>query len=286
MQSEQFQLHAQIEAEHWWFVGRRRVLRHLVELLLPSPGATIVDVGCGTGANIAALADRYRATGIDTSAEAIELARSQYPDVEFLRGRAPDDFRDLFAAADLVLLMDVLEHVSDDVGLLASLIDSLRPGAQILITVPADPSLWSPHDLSFGHYRRYDAARLSRLWAELPVAPRLLSCFNARLYPIVKLVRTISRLRGLPAGDAGTDFHRLPKAIDRALARILAGEARPLGKLLTGRSQRGYRRGVSLLAVLARDDVPVVPSAAPQGIIAVPPLDIGPLPTPMDDATC
>ena len=263
MQSEQFQLHAQIEAEHWWFVGRRRVLRHLVELLLPTPGTSVVDVGCGTGANIAALSDRYLATGIDTSGEAIELARRHYPHVEFFCGRAPDDFCDLFAMADLVLLMDVLEHVRDDIGLLARLIDSLRPGAQVLITVPADPSLWSPHDQSFGHYRRYDAAMLERLWAKLPVTPRLLSYFNARLYPIVKLVRTFSRLRGTSAGDAGTDFRRLPKPIDRALASVLAGESRRFADLLSGESQHVYRNGVSLLAVLVREDASFVAPAVP-----------------------
>ncbi len=115
MQTAQFQLHADIEGRHWWFVGRRQIMSRLVaELLPPSPETVIIDVGCGTGANIAALADRYACVGIDTSAEAIELARQRFPQVHFLAGLAPDDLGDLARQARLILLMDVLEHISDD----------------------------------------------------------------------------------------------------------------------------------------------------------------------------
>ena len=105
MQHEQFQLHADIEERHWWFVGRRRILCRLVaEVLPPSPQAAIVDVGCGTGGNIAALADRYPCVGIDTSAEAIELARRRFPKVQFIAGRAPNDLGELAGRLGCFLL--------------------------------------------------------------------------------------------------------------------------------------------------------------------------------------
>ncbi|MGC4001909.1 MAG: hypothetical protein QM811_01660 [Pirellulales bacterium] len=65
-----------------------------------------------------------------------------------------DDLRN----ADLVMLNDVLEHVRDDFLLLSRVMAELRPGAICLLTVPADMALWSPHDVAFGHYRRYDRA--------------------------------------------------------------------------------------------------------------------------------
>ena len=69
MQSPQFLLHADIEQRHWWFVARRRIMRRLVNRVVrPGPDVTVVDVGCGTGANIASLTDAYRCVGIDTSA--------------------------------------------------------------------------------------------------------------------------------------------------------------------------------------------------------------------------
>ena len=253
MRSDQFQLHARIEQTHWWFVGRRRILRSLVERILPPfAGRTIVDVGCGTGGNIAALSDAYRCYGIDTSREAIELARQRFPQVQFYCGQAPDDLGTRMQQADLVLLMDVLEHVRDDARLLRSLVENLTPGARLLITVPANASLWSQHDLSFGHYRRYDQQQFERLWASLPVSPCLVSYFNARLLPLVRLARSWSRHRASALGEAGTDFRVPPRLLNEALASLLGGERHVLLELLEGQRATGYANGVSLIAVLQR----------------------------------
>ena len=109
MQSAQFQLHADIEERHWWFLARRRILRNVVaQVLPPSPDTIVIDVGCGTGANIAAFAGEYRCVGIDTSAEAIDLARRRFANVQFIRGFAPADLGSLIGEAGLVLMMDVL----------------------------------------------------------------------------------------------------------------------------------------------------------------------------------
>jgi len=258
MRTEQFQLHAEIEARHWWFVARRRIVRGLVgRVLPPSPEATIVDVGCGTGANIAALADAYRCVGIDTSDEAIRLARRRFPAVQFLVGHAPGDLGPIASEARLVLLMDVLEHVEDDFAMLSELLGALGPGCHLLVTVPADPTLWSEHDESFGHYRRYEQERLARLWADLPVTPLLVSYFNTRMYPLVRAVRAFNRLRGRASGRAGTDFWMPPGPLNRLLAGTFAGEARvlerALARVLEGHRARGYRRGASLVALLRRE---------------------------------
>ena len=119
MQSPQFQLHAEIEQSHWWFVARRRIMRRIVrEMLPPNRSTTLVDVGCGAGANIATLADDYHCVGIDTSGEAIELAKSRFPRVRYLHGYAPGDLGEIASQSRLFLLVDVLEHVSDDFALL------------------------------------------------------------------------------------------------------------------------------------------------------------------------
>ncbi len=188
MQSAQFQLHAQIEERHWWFVARRQILRELVRRMTQEPlgdQPVAVDIGCGTGANLAAFADEFRCIGIDTCAEAIELASRRFPEATFVCGQAPKDVNRWLAVATIVLLTDVLEHVSDDLGLLKSIVNACAPGTLILISVPADMRLWSPHDVAFGHYRRYDPHGLSELWQGLPIRTRLLSHFNSRLYPLV-----------------------------------------------------------------------------------------------------
>ena len=230
MQTEQFQLHADIEQRHWWFVGRRRIMRRLVAAVLPpsSQETTVINVGCGTGGNIGCLADEYRCVGIDTSAEAIDLARPRFPKVHFLQGRAPADLGPLMEEARLVLLMDVLEHVSDDFALLSELLAAAAPGPISSLTVPADMALWSEHDESFGHYRRYDQARLEKVWAGLPVTPRLVSYFNARL---------------LPAGAAGAGAEPPPRSCGGAGGhRFLA--AQPAGQFPVAGHSGAANRGV------------------------------------------
>ncbi len=255
MQSAQFQLHAQIEERHWWFVARRRIMRGMIATILrdtrtDSSRPRVVDIGCGTGANLAALAGDYDCAGIDTSAEAIALARERFAHIDFVCGFAPHDIADRLARADVVLLTDVLEHVADDRGLLAGIVAALQPGAQLLLTVPANMRLWSLHDEAFGHFRRYDAAGLATVWDGLPVETRMLSYFNARLYPLVRGARAMSRLRGKTAGAAKTDFSLPAEPINRLLTHVFAGESQRLERAMDGKPAAGYRRGVSLMAVL------------------------------------
>jgi SAM-dependent methyltransferase len=275
MQSEQFQLHAQIEDRHWWFVGRRKILRELVHRISPPPASDlietkkrsiVVDIGCGTGANLAALAGEYQCVGIDTSAEAIALARRRFPGVTFVCGSAPQDVAPWLKQASVVMLTDVLEHVENDRALLASIVKACPPGTQILITVPADMRLWSPHDVAFGHYRRYDADNLAAVWAGLPVSPRLVSHFNTRLYPVVRAVRAMSQWRGRTAGEANTDFKLPLKPINAALEKCFEGEAPRLLRAVDTH-KRAYRRGVSLVAVLVRDGNLLTQSKLPTSLV-------------------
>ena len=225
MQTAQFQLHAEIEQRHWWFVARRRIVRKLIgSVLPPNPETTLIDVGCGTGANLAALADDYRCVGIDTSAEAIELARRRFLRVTFLDGFAPRDVpAEILKDARLVLMTDVLEHVPDDYALLSELLAAVQPGTYFLLTVPADPALWSPHDESFGHYRRYRLTDFQSLWAGLPVDTHMVSYFNARLRPVIKSVRWWNRFRRQSAGAAGTDFSLPSGPVNRLLSAVFGG---------------------------------------------------------------
>ncbi len=268
MQSEQFELHADIEQRHWWFVARREILRAVIQTVLPpSHQTTIVDVGCGTGANLAALADDYECIGIDTSPDAVRLAAERFGQVRFVCG---DAYRmpSILAGAGLVLLTDVLEHVPDDFRMLSELLSAMSPGAYLLATVPADLSLWSEHDRAFGHYRRYEPDPFERLWQGLAVTPVFMSHFNTRLYPIVKTVRQWNRLRGKAAGRAGTDFVLPGPLNNRILTRVFAGERRRLARLAGGKHGVPYRFGVSLMALLRRQQGTIRPRRKPGNVSA------------------
>ena len=258
MLDELYDLHAEIERRHWWFAGRRQIMQRVVGRLLaddPAGGGRVLDIGCGTGANLAALAESAAVLGMDSSAKAVELARQRFPEVEFVRGTGPADLAGRLSEVRVAMLMDVIEHLPDDFEAVSGWLSALPVGANLLITVPADPRLWSRHDEVFGHYRRYTLPRLARVWEGLPVTCRLLSAYNARLYPVVRAVRAWRRLRG--GTERGDDFSMSAAPINAGLQRMFAGEARRLLEVMDrpagdGRGQ-GYRHGVSLIAVLRRE---------------------------------
>jgi len=249
---EQFELFARIEHVHWWFVARRRIMQELVARAVPPTGESdAVDIGCGTGGNIAALADRYRCVGIDESEQAIAHARARFPSVEFVRSVDPAVLAPYLARAAVVTCMDVIEHVEQDAAFVEQIVGATRPGATLLLTVPAGMELWSEHDVTNGHYRRYTVDGFAALWATLPVRVRLLSAFNSRLYPVVRAARAVANLRGRAHGDAGTDFSIPSPPVNSLLQRIFAGERSAL-LAAVDTTRRPYRRGVSVIAMLER----------------------------------
>lgn len=246
MDAELYDLHADLEATHWWFVARRRIMTGvLAEVLPPSKQKLVIDVGCGTGANIAHVASLYNVVGMDSEDAAIAHARRRFPDVQFVRGEVPTDFsaaRD----ADAFLFMDVLEHIEDEVGFLHKWIAVAKPGTIFLVTVPADPALWSVHDEKFGHYRRYTVETLRSVWQHEPVRELMLSAFNSRLYPMIKLARAWGRL----IKREESDLQRSSRLVNSVLQRIFAGELARLRAATHGAP--GYSRGVSLMTVLQK----------------------------------
>jgi SAM-dependent methyltransferase len=259
-----YRVNFDLEFRHWWFRSRRQILCDLIrDVLPPSKTALVAEIGCGTAGTIGVLSKDYRCIGVEPSAEAIALARRRFPDIQYLCGFAPEVVRPVASAVRVFLLADVLEHVADDQGLIASLVDMAAPGAYFLITVPADMSLWSSHDEAHGHCRRYDAAMLAGLWRRLPVDARLLSHFNSRLYPLIKMVRVARRwLRGT-WGPAQTDLTMPFRPVNRLLECLFAGEGRVLRDARTGKGG-GYRRGASLVALLEKRTEAAAAQCAPR----------------------
>jgi len=249
---DEIQTHnASIEERHWWFAARRRILRALVDGLAGGRRLSIVDVGCSTGGNAGSLSDAHEVAGFDASETAIRIASQRFPKARFRQAVDLEPIRVAARTADLVLLMDVIEHVEDDFHFLSSVARELAPGAHLLVTVPAHPELWSAHDVASQHWRRYTSARFERVWRDLPLEPRLVTHCNALLAPLVRAAR---KLRGSkdPAHGSGADLAVPAAPVNAILRWTFEREAGPLVRSLREGGAAPYRDGISLLAILRR----------------------------------
>jgi len=247
-------LHADIEERHWWFVSRRLIVAQVLRSVLPThSGCTVLDLGCGTGGNLGALASEYACTGVELDGEAVRFAKNRYPEVDFHEGSILDPGAwPVHGKVDACLLMDVLEHLDDDRGAIRSATKFLKPGGHLLITVPAEPALWSRHDEYHEHRRRYMPADIRALLSDLPLAEVLITGFNARLFWPIKLWRWVQAQVPLlrHRGTTG-DLHMPPAIVNRLLTWVLAGESVRVQASLN-ESGLPYPRGVSLLALLRK----------------------------------
>lgn len=208
MEDEEYEALRRVEDAHWWFRGRReRALRLAGEHGI---GGRILDVGCGTGANAAAFGD---VVAVDLSRRAVlgtrerGIRRVARADI----GRLP--FRS--GAFDAVLAFDVLEHLEDDLAGLREIGRVLRGSA--IVTVPACPPLYGPHDRALHHHRRYGRAQFLALArrAGFP-AVRHIGYYAGSAFPLLLAWRWIQKtlVRGRGRSDMG---RRVPSWLNRLL---------------------------------------------------------------------
>jgi len=252
-----YALHDAIEDRHWWFTGRREIIGAVLEAVFPISGtATVIDVGCGTGGNLAYFARRYQTIGMDSSPLAAEKARIRSPRSMVIVGDSAEALDGCpLKGRTAWLFLDVLEHLHDDGDFFSRFAFKMRCNDIVMLAVPAGPHLWSPHDMAFGHVRRYTKKRLEQVWEELPFSVLLCSFFNSRLYPLVRVIRWLKCKKRNAADHTQTDFHIHIPFVNTILYNIFKGESKRLVPCLTG--ARGYKRGVSLMAVLKKCADPV-----------------------------
>ena len=233
------------EERHFWFVGTRRIVLHALARRLPfiSTSSTralaLLDLGCGTGFTVACGRRLGQWTGLDTSTEALRLARQRVPSATWIKGTATAlPFPD--ASFDGLTCLDVIEHIKDDLSVVREIHRVLAPGGVGVLTVPGWPLLFGPHDLALGHVRRYKRAQLHELLSAARLHIELLSSYNLLLAPALIATRL---LLNLVPRKAGTDVGLTPSWVNRPLAWLLGQE-----RLLADRLP--LRGGISLLAIV------------------------------------
>ena len=235
---EQIELKASLEERHWWYRGRRRIVLEAIERLRLPAEARLLDAGCGSGAMLDHLRRFGSVTGVDVNVAAVEYAleRGAGP----VKTAAVDHLPFADQEFDLVLCLDVLEHVPDDRQVLAELRRVSSKGGFLIASVPAYPALWSPHDVAAGHCRRYRGGEL-RARAE-DAGWRVLreTSFNTLLLPAAACVRIAARAR---RARPRSNLLSTPRWADRALELPLRLEAAAI------RRGRSLRAGLTQLAV-------------------------------------
>jgi SAM-dependent methyltransferase len=200
MQAHHYPLVYQVEETHWWYLGRRRIIQSLVGKILqrlnsPTPG--ILDVGCGTGANLKMLAAFGKAEGVDISEQAVDFCRERGLNSVKLGAAEQLPYED--ASFELVTALDVIEHLDDDVAGLREMRRVLSRDGRLLLFVPAFMFLWGVQDDVSNHRRRYTLPHLLRVVEEAGFSIEWSSYANISFFIPVLLVRTVMRWLSLRA---------------------------------------------------------------------------------------
>jgi SAM-dependent methyltransferase len=246
-----------VEQTHWWFRARRHIVWSLIRRYVDG-GANrrlrICELGCGTGGNLAAIADQHDVVGVECSSEALRYARRGLGD-RVCYGRLPDEVHLPLSSYDVVLMTDVLEHIKDDAASARVALQLLRPRGIVVATVPAFQWLYSARDAHHHHFRRYSKRRFAGLWKHATAQPLILSHFNTLLFPVAAAVRIGSKLaRKHRPGDLSVPI----RPLNEFLARLMGSEINLLGRV-------PMPFGLSLVAVIrkrAYDGVRTLTAAA------------------------
>ncbi|MGZ8843455.1 MAG: class I SAM-dependent methyltransferase [Pyrinomonadaceae bacterium] len=244
MQQHTYSIMYELEGKHWWFIGRRKIISTFVERICRDLGKQkpqILDVGCGTGANIQMLSNFGATEGVDVSAEALDFCRAR--GLAKVKQGAAEALPYEDASFDLVTGLDVVEHLDDDVAGLKEMRRVLRPRGRALLFVPAFMFLWGVQDDISYHRRRYTLTDLKQRLAESGLEVERATYANITFFLPILIGRVIMRLTGVrPTSENNITIG----ALNGFLGWILGAESWWLRRM-------NFPFGVSIVCVARRD---------------------------------
>ena len=226
MNVDEYAIMRRVEDTHWWYIALRAIIETNWDRYAPHRDwpVRVLDAGCGTGANLAMLAPRADALGIDFAAEAVRfcrergLAKTAVAGVDALPFEA-DSF-------DVVLSCDVLcnRSIRDKLDAMLELARVLRPGGVLLLNLPAYQWLWSSHDAAVHTDRRFSRRQVEGLLLNAGLTPLYTTHWNTLLFPpilVTRLARRLGRRKTSDldgaSGERSSAFFQRVMAIERRL---------------------------------------------------------------------
>lgn len=237
----------EIEKIHWWWEGRRQILR---QSITKKNGLKILDIGCGTGETLTFLEnflDKPKLFGVDSSAVAIDFAKKRGHQKILKVDAQKLPFKE--GTFDYVLLLDVIEHIEDDAGTILEAKRVLRPGGHIIVTTPALQFIWSEHDTAQGHYRRYVRRRIRSLATKSRMGIERISYFNFFLSPAIIAIRLLGNLKPfkkINSYDSKLNFDVAKKSLINSLLKFIFVTEIKLMKYVS------YPIGISIFAIFKK----------------------------------
>ena len=231
---------ARIEEQHFWFVQTRAMVRDALLREGISSGSRLLDIGCGTGGTMRVIRDICKPSGIDMSFQALEYTTEKGLPAAVADATALPFPGNTF---DFALALDVIEHIDDDIGVLREIKRVLKPEGRLILTVPAHQYLFSTHDKSLHHVRRYSKKLLRTRIEQAGFRIHRLTYTNFLLFTPIATVRLVKKhlLKddSMPSSDASVP----PGPINSILSATMAVERFWLHKM-------NLPYGVSMMAVL------------------------------------
>jgi len=221
-----YQQMAELDDRHWWYRARRRILAELIRReVQPAAHARILEIGCGTGHNLAMLSGFGHVDGLELDDEAAALSEKRLGRV-IIRSPLPE-LDGVSNDYDLIGAFDVIEHIDDDHAALAAIATRLKPGGKFMMTVPAHPWMWTAHDVANHHKRRYSKRSLRALVEGSPLRLDKIGYFNSLLFPLAIVERAASKLRGKDDGNVSLP----PRPLNNLFEAVFASERYLVGRL-------------------------------------------------------
>lgn len=214
---------AQLESGNFWFKARNELILWAFGRFFPR-ARSYLEVGCGTGYVLAAIADAFpglEVHGSEIFVEGLGFAKDRVDRAHLFQMDARHVPYD--AAFDVIGAFDVIEHIDEDVRVLEEMHRALHPGGGIILTVPQHDWLWSSQDEVAHHVRRYSRDELVGKVRDAGFRVEWTSSFVSLLLPAMAAARFAKRGDRAPEADVFSEF-KLPRAVDAAMFRVMQAE--------------------------------------------------------------
>lgn len=237
--------YGKLEEKLYWYKTRRWIIESLLNRFDQSGGAddkaALLDIGCGSAVDLSHFSRSFDCVGIESSTTLAQRARDN-SGVEIIQQAIPVVIPSLENKFDFILMLDVLEHINDDVLALESIVSWLKAHGKVIINVPASPQLWSILDEANEHKRRYTKKTLLTLFDRAGWQVRYCRYWASAVFPLMYLQR-----RFLWRGKTGKEYrtHIPSPVVNNIVQSLLQAEFR-----MTEHLKMPF--GVSLLAVIEK----------------------------------